>query len=447
MSAKLRDLSVFESRRVWTPARRIAAGLTAALLVAAPAVAFGGQTVNGPMGFNPIPGSAYGQTTNAWTEPFIIPEGFSQTKVSDETDLNIYPGSQDDLDDMNTVNETGLQAGRYLYRTHEVSGNGTVSVVDLWGERPAKVLVQEGDFPEFVSGFQLDGLRWTPWGTLLFAEEELEEPDLGTNGVQDRGHLYEIFLDSEDPMVAIDVKDRPMVGRVRHEGIDVAPDGSLYVIDELNGGSLFRFVPDSRGDLSSGQLYALKLTGLTDAEQVWNSGHSHTGDFEWVPLDMTMVVVNANAAADAVHATEYGRPEDVEIIGQTLYIANTTEDRVIAVDLKKMTVSTFVLAGLNVPVENSGASVTGFNNPDNLAEGPDGRVWIVEDNVPSDIWVADKDLDGDGDADNVYHFASMRDSGAEGTGIYFGEDPTTLFVNVQHAAKALADGTWMITRD
>jgi secreted PhoX family phosphatase len=37
-----------------------------------------------------------------------------------------------------------------------------------------------------------------------------------------------------------------------------------------------------------------------------------------------------------------------------------------------------------------------------------------------------------------------KDSGAEGTGIYFGKDPHTLFVNLQHTA-ADRDGTWAIT--
>lgn len=56
---------------------------------------------------------------------------------------------------MNTVNETGRQAGRYLYRTHEVSSNGAVSVVDLkTGE--AKVIAQRADWR------RLDGVRWTP---------------------------------------------------------------------------------------------------------------------------------------------------------------------------------------------------------------------------------------------------------------------------------------------
>ena len=138
-------------------------------------------------------------------------------------------------------------------------------------------------------------------------------------------------------MTAMDVKDRPQVGRVRHEGIDVGPDGSVYVVDELDGGSIFRFVPDRRGDLSSGQLYALKLAGIrtqTQAVQhLQRVTNPHTGPFEWVALDMGRSQVNANAAADAVIATEYGRPEDIEMIGQTLYVANTTEDRVIAIEL------------------------------------------------------------------------------------------------------------------
>jgi hypothetical protein len=36
--------------------------------------------------------------------------------------------------------------------------------------------------------------------------------------------------------------------------------------------------------------------------------------------------------------------------------------------------------------------------------------------------------------------------GAEGTGIYFGHDPKTLFVSIQHSDGVLADGTWKISR-
>lgn len=152
----------------------IGTGLAAILLLSltGPAYAHGGTR------FDPIPGSAYGQLTDDRTTPFLVPDGYSQRRVADETDRDIYPGA-DDLTDMNTVNETGRRAGRYLYRTHEVGQGGSLSVVDL-GTGRVEVLEQDPGYR------RLDGLRWTPWGTLLFAEE--------TTG----GRLFEAFLHSKD---------------------------------------------------------------------------------------------------------------------------------------------------------------------------------------------------------------------------------------------------------
>lgn len=409
--------------------------VAAGVLLTGLAGATAAGAATGPMTFEPIAGSAYDQMTPGWDEPLIAPDGFAQTRVMDEgagfgeqPGLDIYPGA-DDLTDMNTVNETGPQAGRYLIRTHEVGANGAVSVVDLrTGE--AHVVAQDATFN------RLDGLRWTPWGTVLFAEE--------TAG----GKLFEGFFDPRDPFAQMEWVERPQAGVMRHEGIEAIADGTVFVIDELNGGSIYKFEPTERGDLSEGQLYALKLTGLADAEQDWdqNTYTDKVGAFEWVPLDMEQVVVDADAASNAVNATEFGRPEDVEVIGDTLYVANTSEDRVVAIDLAEQTLSSFVHAGDNVPVENKNSAVTGLNSPDNLAQGPDGRLWLVEDNVPSDIWVTGLDADQDGAADQVELFASLVDPGAEISGIYFGTDPRTLYFNVQHPAKAQADGTWAVSR-
>lgn len=398
-------------------------------------VAFGGlafgNTLNGPWEYVPIEGSAYGQASTDWTVPYIVPEGYNQWMVQDETVLDVYPGI-DDLHDMNTQNEGGHQAGRYMYNTYEVNSGGAIAVTNLkTGE--AQILAQDSDW-----GFdwnRLDGIRWTPWNTLLITEE--------TAG----GKVYEVFLEKHDPTKVTDVVERGALGSLRHEGIDVGQDGSVYVIDEYNGGSVFRFVPSKNGDLSSGTLYALKITGLSDADQKWNQStyDSKVGAFEWVALDQELAQADGDAAANAVNATEFGRPEDLEIIGNTLYVANTSEDRVIAVDLGAKTVSTFVEAGLNVPVEVAG-SVTGFNSPDNLAEGPDGTLWVVEDNDYSDIYQATMDENGDGAADSVSLFASLTDEGAETTGIYFGKDRKVMYVTVQHPDKDLADGIWAISK-
>ncbi|MGZ5406938.1 MAG: hypothetical protein ACXWX1_04135, partial [Aeromicrobium sp.] len=117
----------------------------------------------GPTDFDPISGSAYGQASSDWTVPYVVPEGYTQTMVQDESVLDVYPGV-DDLHDMNTQNETGSQAGRYLYNPYEVGANGAVAVTDL-KTGVAKVIAQRADWN------RLDGIRWTPWGTLLVTEE------------------------------------------------------------------------------------------------------------------------------------------------------------------------------------------------------------------------------------------------------------------------------------
>lgn len=392
----------------------------------------------GPFGDGTIPASAAGDGSDfVPAAPWILPEGYHQEIVTDESDLNIYldptigNGNSNDWHDMNTLNETGKHAGRFLYTTHEVRGNaergGTVTVFDrLTGE--LKVIAEDPTYDA------LDGIEWTKWKTVLFAEEVTD------------GRLLEIFLDPQDPSTALSVVDRPAVGRLAHEGIQVGSDGSVYVIDEFRGevegfgGGIYRFVPDEEGDLSSGDLFALKVTG----------GPFGTGQGEWVgPIDP----LTARTSGTAAGGTGYNRPEDMEIIRDTLYV-NITEGprdggpsqlfdgRVLAVNLETLEVTDFVRPGLNVPVETGG--MTGFDNPDNLAQTADGQLVIIEDNVPSDIWIAS--TKNPAEAVEVRLFASLTDPDAEGSGIYFA-DPHTMFVNVQHSTLDDNDATWAIIKD
>jgi secreted PhoX family phosphatase len=308
----------------------------------------------------------------------------------------------------------------------------------------------------------LDGIVWTPWQTVLFAEEVITsarpDPEVpqATSGL-----VYELKLDEHNPMAAKSVTVRPLLGALSHEGIEIDAEGNVYVIDEDRKGSIYKFVPDNYGDLSSGQLYALRV--LNGAK---------TGAAEWVALDMTQAQISARVAATAVGATQFCRPEDIERIARTLYVALTCEDvdnpantsgrnaagysvgAVLAVDLGEQPSAKYVVAsGKNTPFEvmptATAAGVTGFAKVDNLANGPDGLLWMVEDNDFSDIWVYDprsKDADGDGYKDGVYLFASLKDKPAEGTGIYFGKEPDTLFVNVQHSGTG-NDKTMVISKE
>lgn len=380
--------------------------------------------------------------------PWKLPQGYTQKIVSDESALNIYDGGRNDWHDMNTVNESGHQAGRFLYRTHELRYpanqpvGGALSVVDL-KTGVTKLLASD------PSWNAVDGIRWTAWGTLLFGEEVAG------------GRLFEVTLNPDLTSVAA-VTARPAAGLMAHEGIELDASGNVYVVDEHRGqtigcttgtpcgGSIYRFVPDQYGDLASGALYALKVTGPDGV------GHG-----EWVgPIDPN----NTRESAAAAGATSYQRPEDLEVIGDTLYAAITEgplaqglgkevyDSRVLAINLNTMRVSNFVKPGVNVPVELGAPGDadyhTGFDNVDNLAEAPNGDLVIIEDNKPSDIWFASRKMDAFGASVKVKLFASLTDPGAEGTGIYFSPlDPDTLYVNVQHSEAADGDGTWALSRD
>lgn len=422
----------------------LASAVSAAILFAGVAYA-DKHGFNNRFNFKAIDSSANSADWNA-AAPWKLSKGYTQTVVSDETDLNIYDGGRDDWNDMNTVNETGAMAGRFMYRTHELRypanqpEGGAVSVVDL-ETGAASILAQDPSYDA------VDGIRWTPWGTIVFAEEK------------EGGRLLEIEL-NDDLVTAKAVYDRPAAGRLAHEGIDFDAEGNLYVVDEHRGrsvgcsgvvpcgGGVYKFVPDSYGDLSSGSLYALKVTGPDG-----------TGQGEWVgPID----AANARTSGTDFGGQSYQRPEDLEVINGVLYIAVTEgprdengkelyEGRVISVDLDSMAVKNFVKADVNVAVEigkpGDAGHQSGFDSVDNLAEAPNGDLVMIEDNKPSDIWFASTRTNEFGASKEVKLFASLTDPGAEGTGIYFSPlNNKTLYVNVQHSAADDGDATWAITR-
>lgn len=278
------------------------------------------------------------------------------------------------------------------------------------------------------------------------------------------GLVYEFFVDPEDPsrLNPDDPRDtvgardgvavRPALGSKSHEGLRFDREGNFYGIAEANPGGIFRFVPDHVGDLSAGTLQVL----------VTENGHDGAGT--WADIDDAAAGVNAQAAAIAMGGNGYNRPEDVETGestgvdrnngGNTLYVAITGTDEVLAVDLSDTDAPfayVYVVAGGNVSAA--------FDSPDNLALDRRGNLAIAEDvSEPvagDDIWIAEPSSGGEGPlpASTVGRFASLKDCGGEPTGIYFALTGTSrhtrqgpfasfvndrsLFVNRQHSL----DGT------
>ncbi len=380
--------------------------------------------------------------------PFKLPPNWKATIVAEEDIAQAY---MEDLPDMNQQNlieidmpnvlqslgvtDTKAKVGRLLYQTHETSSGGSVSVVDL--ETGIVGKLAEADHFE-----NLDGLKWTPWNTLLFAEE-IDVQNYRDPEVPDTiaGLLYEL-----DP-VSGEYWPRPQVGALAHEGIAIDKMMNIYVIDEDKRGAIYKFVPDvdprSVGHVPNGTLYALRIIDDTAAPG------ERTGTAEWVMLNQTLARIDAEEAAKEVNATVYNRPEDLEIIGNKLYVALTgksapgpVDNRILAIDISNSSspfVTEFVVPGVNVPEEiddigDESDEQTGFNAPDNLA-AKWNTLWIVEDNSPSDIWVAKPDRDGDGYADKVILFASIEDCEAELTGLLWGigDYKDKLFVTQMHS--------------
>ncbi len=394
----------------------------------------------GPFQFTPLPTSTACTNGGDPLQPIVLPAGYTQALIASEP---AFP----DLIDMNTQNETGPEAGRFLYRTHETPVNGAVSVTDLV-TGATRVLAQRADWE------QLDGIVWTPSRTILFAEEKIAAvlPDPAVP--QARGGLvYEL-----DPVTGA-ATPRPALGAKSHEGMRFDPQGNLYSISESNPGYIFRFEPDRRGDYSSGQLFVLRVIAPAG---------DRTGEAIWLPLDRVAVQVDANAEATRIGATGYNRPEDVEMAtstgnnrggANTLYVALTGagDIRVLGVDLREPAggsdhatayIYDYVRIGLNAPAD--------FEAPDNLALDHAGNLYIAEDpgTAPvtrrgDDVWVATPSPssgDRHAAAERVVRFASLTDCQAEPSGIYFELTNDRLFVNVMHRGGDRLDKAMVVLR-
>jgi len=383
---------------------------------------------------------------------------FQQRSIADRSAQLLAGAPNSGSWDMNTTNETGPHKGRYLITVFE-TGNSGVQRIDLHTGETETIWqsLTPGDHVSF------DASYWTPWGTFITAEESW-----GTGSKY--GRLFEL----KNPTTAwgitlpltpgsndgVEFIHRNVVPRTSHEGIQFDKAGNMYFIDELNGGSVYKFTSAAKwGDVMSGKAEYFDA-GQTFVLRVGTGNTPNaTGNFQWVPLtDSTgaalpgavTVTVNGVTSVDARNTTDlaafkgtdYQRPEDLQI--QTiagadyLYMTTTSTNEVYRLDLKRGVITLFA----NQDTINLATGVrlgAALSSPDNLAIDHDGNIYIVEDRnggVDDDIWFA-RDLNKDGDlndaGEGLARWASNGTVGSEFTGLYF--DPTDkrrAWVNIQH---------------
>jgi uncharacterized protein len=370
--------------------------------------------------------------------------------------------------DMNTVNETGPHKGRYLFTVFETGLPG-VQRHDLVTGETDTIWQSPG------TGFgyrSFDASFWTPWGTLITAEENWSTAAAGSTSPY--GRLFELRNPINAPGIftpvtpfsndQADFVHRNVVPRTSHEGIQFDEARNMYFIDELDGGNIYKFTSAaSWGEIMSGRADYFDA-GQTFVLRVGNGNTPNaTGAYTWVaitdeegaalPGALTITDVNGVTSVDGRNTTnlppfkgtDYMRPEDMQIQtvkgDEYLYVTTTSTHEVYRLDLKRQSISVF--ANRNTIDLATGAPVgTALANPDNLGVDHDGNIYIIEDRnggVDDDIWFA-TDLNNDGDlldaGEGIGRWASNGTAGSEFTGLYF--DPTNkrrAWVNIQHPSS------------
>ena len=366
--------------------------------------------------------------------------------------------------DMITVNETGPRKGSFLLTPFETGESG-IQRTDL----ATGVTETIWNTPAPGGHVAFDASYWTPWGTYITAEESWCSAPAGCTTSP-----YGRFFELTNPLTADSVTEvagedgllehRNVIPRVSHEGVQFDKRLNMYFIDELNGGSLYKYTSAAGwGEIKSGRAGYFDA-GQTFVLRVGNGATPNaTGAYTWVPITdakgkalpgaLTITDPNGVTSVDgrnttdlpAFKGTDYQRPEDLQLQTvkgvERLYVATTTTNEVYALDLGAQQISVFANQA-STDLATGAAVGSGLTSPDNLAVDAENNIYVVEDRnggTDDDIWFA-RDLNLDGDlldaGEGLGRWASNGTVGSEFTGLYF--DPTDkrrAWVNIQHPSS------------
>jgi secreted PhoX family phosphatase len=333
-----------------------------------------------------------------------------------------------------------------------------------------------------------DPLHVTPWGTVVFGEEN--------GGGSSGGRLYELIDPIDTTGVTLNrvtgelsgadashIVGRPALGILSFEGVGVLPNGVVYYGDENRpgtgtaGGAYFKFVPSSLRDpsagpiadlsgspLASGSVYGLRL-GKRNGNTDYGQG-TEFGMGTWIAVSGTPVgtppALDLRALAGTLKLTGYYRPEDLQFdlgalaAGTVRFCGNNTGNEFtdhLWGNTICITDGTVAQAGANTATPEAQLFVQGnpqFAMMDNVAYQPTRGNWLIHedgDNIATgrnnDLWDCLPDgSDDDTLSDGCIRVATLNDlgpagavnvgEGAEWTGGVFDATGTHFYVSVQH---------------
>ena len=332
-----------------------------------------------------------------------------------------------------------------------------------------RIKLSDGSVETILRGtISCDGIRRTPWQTILATEEandggayEIINPLNVTNQtITDRG-LGTII--DENGLPSTSIVKRTALPTIAFEGIGITPEGVVYAGDELrpgtpanaDGGAMFKFVPSSprvgnspigslsESPLTVGNVYALQVSCQSTSQQFGQG--CEIGNGAWINVS----AANARTDANTAGATGYYRPEDLEIDPEFdgpgarfcwtdtgLEEGGNYGEVLCAVDSAPLVANP---AQRTVVVNRFVEGNPDMNQPDNFAFQPKtGNHYVIEDHPNGDIFAclpdgADRDIKTDG----CVKILSVKDTSAEPTGFKFSADGKTAYLSIQHSNDGL----------
>ncbi|MEU9984443.1 alkaline phosphatase PhoX [Streptomyces sp. NPDC050856] len=239
----------------------------------------------------------------------------------------------------------------------------------------------------------------TPWNTWLSCEEV------------SLGYVYET-----DPWGVKAAVRRDAMGRFKHEAAAADPVRKvIYLTEDESNGCLYRFVPATWGDLSSGTL------------QVLRAGTATSGSFTWATVpdpDGSPTYTRDQVSG----AKRFSGGEGCHYANDTVWFTTKGDNRLWQLNLAD---NTYELAYDDSLVPSGAAPLTGV---DNVTGSSSGDLFVAEDGGNMEICVITPD-------DVVAPFLRINgQSGSEICGPAFSPDGKRLYFSSQRGTTGSSSG-------
>ncbi|GAA2477075.1 PhoX family protein [Streptomyces gobitricini] len=239
----------------------------------------------------------------------------------------------------------------------------------------------------------------TPWNTWLSCEEV------------SLGYVYET-----DPYGVKAAVRRDAMGRFKHEAAAADPVRKvIYLTEDESNGCLYRFIPTTWGDLSSGTLQVLK------------AGTATSGSFTWATVpdrDGSPTYTRDQVSG----AKRFNGGEGCHYANDTVWFTTKGDNRLWQLNLAN---NTYELAYDDSLVSGGTAPLTGV---DNVTGSSSGDLFVAEDGGNMEICVITPD-------DVVAPFLRINgQSGSEICGPAFSPDGKRLYFSSQRGTSGSSSG-------